>query len=169
MSKKTPTPKSPKPASKVRPPAFARKPASENPLDNATADPVESETDQPPAPAPAQTPARPAGSTKHMELTLKQKPGARKSDRLVIFDYTDRKGSVQFLRTLFGEAVPETITISGEFASPKEKMTAEQRKEARKNMTPAQQLEAAEKRLEVLRKKVAAASAQPPAGDAATA
>ena len=98
-------------------------------------------------------------------LTLKQKPGARKSDRLVIFDYTDRPGSVQFLRTAFGETVPETIQISGAFAGPRQKLTKEQRKERAKNMTPAEKLAAAEARVAKLREKLSKAAAAPAAGE----
>lgn len=119
----------------------------------------------------ATTPVTIPAGEKKMDLTLNHKPNSRKTDRLVIFDLTDRKGSVQFLRTLFPDAIPQSIVISGEFSAPRTpraKETPEERKarlKALPKLTPAEKLAKAEERVAKMRAKIqakeaAAASAQ---------
>jgi hypothetical protein len=79
-----------------------------------------------------------------MDITLTRNPAQRKNPRLVIFNIEGRPGSVQFFRALFPlNAVPERLTLIGEFAAPKVKETPEERKArlaAMPKMTPAERL-----------------------------
>jgi hypothetical protein len=100
---------------------------------------------------------------RNMDINLVKSNAVRKDDRLVIFNFGDgRKGSVQFLRTLFGEEIPTELTLSGEFSeprTPKAKETAEERK-ARLKLLPKLTLEEkvakAEEKAAKLRQKLAA-------------
>jgi hypothetical protein len=86
----------------------------------------------------------------------------RKNPRLVIFNIEGRPGSVQFFRTLFDkDAVPATLRLTGEFAEPRAKLTAEERKARRKAMTPAERLAQMEKRVAKMKAKLAAEQAAP--------
>lgn len=101
-------------------------------------------------------PAEPAGA-QQMDLTLSLKPGVRKSDRLVIYDLPDRKGSVQFLRTLFGDEVPQTIVVSGDFAPPATRKVTETKEERKVRLaaeTPADKIARAEARIARLKEKM---------------
>ncbi len=66
-----------------------------------------------------------------MSLTLVRSNAARKSQRLVIYNIQGRRGSVQFLSTLFGGDQdsqgnpPETLVIEGQFAPVKERIARE--------------------------------------------
>jgi hypothetical protein len=113
---------------------------------------------------------------KNMDVTLTLNKEPRKSKRIVIFN--GPLNSVQFLRTAFPgdkntlEGVPETITVSGEFAEPKAKAekiveTKEQRKArlaALPKLTLAEKVARAEKRAEELKAKLA--KTQAPAAEA---
>jgi rRNA maturation protein Rpf1 len=99
-----------------------------------------------------------------MDLTFTRSKAARKDDRLVIFNFADgRPGSVQFLRTAFPEQVPETITMSGDFAEKTERVakakeTPEERKARLANLpklTLAEKVAKAEERAAKLRAKLA--------------
>jgi len=86
-----------------------------------------------------------------MDITLTRSTAPRKNPRLVIFTVEGRPGSVQFFRTLFPmNAVPERLTLTGEFAAPKVKETPAERK-ARlallPKLTPAQRLAKMEERV----------------------
>jgi len=122
--------------------------------------------------SPVNQPEAPAQEKKAMsEITLKRSDAPRKTNRLVIYNLVGRNGSVQFLSTLFGGSQkdrgnpPETLTLVGEFAepkAPKAKMTAEERKAARKNApkpTLAEKLAKAQARMEALKAKLAAEAA----------
>lgn len=139
---------------------------------NEIAEPVESVqllAHDAPAPTPGMTPA-PSRNEHTMNLTLKRSDAARKGVRLVIYNFTDgRAGSVQFLRTAFPkDAVPDTITMEGDFAEyvPKEakvKETAAERKArlaALPKLTLAEKVARAEKRTADLRAKLAKAQAE---------
>lgn len=112
-----------------------------------------------PGEAPAPSPASPARSHK-MQITLNRSTATRKDERLVIFEYADgRAGQVQFLRSAFPEAIPDTITMEGDFAervvkTPKTKLTKEERA-ALPKPTLAEKLQAAEARAQKLRDKLA--------------
>jgi hypothetical protein len=80
-----------------------------------------------------------------MEIQLTRSTAPRKTDRLVIYD-GGHLHSVQFLRTAFGDTIPETITVSGEFAAPKPKETPEERKARIAAMSPIDKIAAAEAR-----------------------
>lgn len=107
---------------------------------------------------------------KHMDINLVPSTASRKDKRLVIFNFEDgRAGSVQFLKTLFGDNTPGALTLSGDSlseakpkAAPKVKETPAERK-ARMAMlpklTPAQKLAKAEEKVAALRKKLEAAQA----------
>lgn len=152
-------PRNPKP----RPPAG--KAARNKKLDKGTAVLVNSPSlpANPPAleTAPAQpsaTPTQPVvQEKKKMELTFVRSKAERKDSRLVIYNFADgRPGSVQFLRTAFPEQIPETITMSGDFA---EKETPEQRKArlaSLPKLTVAEKVAKGEERLAKLRAKLAA-------------
>lgn len=99
-----------------------------------------------------------------MDITLSKSAKPRKSTRLVIFNLDGRTGSVQFLRTLFGETVPDTLILSGDFAEPvvkvvKAKLTKEQRA-ALPKLTAAEKLIRAERRVAAMRAKLAAAAGE---------
>lgn len=110
-----------------------------------------------------QEPARPAGRTNvEQTITLTKSPKPRKDERVVIFG--GQLNAVQFLRTAFGEAVPDTITVTGDFAEPKaakvprEKETPEERKArlaAMPKLTLAEKVAKAEARAQALREKLA--------------
>lgn len=130
---------------------------------------VESSTESTPDTPAASPIATSARSHNHMDLTLKRSTAPRKDNRLVIYNFTDRAGSVQFLATLFGgtsktpATPPDTLVISGEFAEAKPKVdkikeTKEERKArlaALPKPTLAEKVARAEKRTEELRAKLA--------------
>lgn len=105
--------------------------------------------------------------------TLTHRPDARKRSNIVIFNFPDRKGSVQFLRTAFGDTIPSTITVQAPFAAPerrKELETKEQRKArlaALPKLTAEQKLAKARERVAKMEAKLAAKAAQPAAEPAA--
>lgn len=132
---------------------------------------VESAPESNEAPAPA-IPATgsPERRMTTMELTLTRSEAPRKSKRLVIYNIDGRKGSIQFLSTLFGGSQndvgnpPAQLKLVGEFAEPKQpkpKETPEERK-ARLAALPKPTLEEkvkkAEERAARLREKLAKAS-----------
>lgn len=99
-----------------------------------------------------------------MDITLTKSNAPRKGDRLVIFNFGDgRRGSVQFQRSLFGDAIPDSLTLVGEMAepkAPKAKETAEERKarlKALPKLTLAEKVAKAEERTAKLRAKLQAA------------
>jgi hypothetical protein len=122
---------------------------------------------------PPETPAQ----EKKMEIVLKRSDAPRKTNRLVIYNLEGRNGSVQFLSTLFGGSQkdrgnpPETLTLVGDFAEPKQpkvKLTKEERKALRANApkpTLADKLAKAQARMDALKAKLAAeaAAAEAPA------
>jgi hypothetical protein len=101
-----------------------------------------------------------------MELTLTRNHAPRKGDRLVIYNIEGRRGTVQFLTSLFDKEVP-TLKLVGEFAEPKvpvAKLTAEERKARRAllpKLTPAEKLAQMEKRVATMRAQLAATSKAP--------
>ena len=111
-------------------------------------------------------------SMKMAELVLTRSTADRKSKRLVIYNFEGRKGSVQFLSTLFGgdqKSVgnpPDKLTLIGEFAEPKvakPKETPEERKArlaALPKPTLAEKVAKAEERAAKLREKLAKAKAE---------
>lgn len=119
---------------------------------------------------PVSQPETPA-QEKKMEITLKRSDAPRKTNRLVIYNLEGRGGSVQFLSTLFGGSQkdrgnpPETLTLVGDFAEPKQpkaKLTKEERKALRANApkpTLADKLAKAQARMEALKAKLAAEAA----------
>lgn len=96
-------------------------------------------------------------------LTLRRSTAARRDQRLVIYNIEGRTGSVQFLSTLFGGSQkdqgnpPERLTLTGTFAPPKPKETAEERKARLAAITPEQRLAKLEQRVAKMKAKVAAA------------
>lgn len=103
---------------------------------------------------------------RHMNVTLTRSNANRKDDRLVIYNYSDSKGSVQFLRSRFGETIPDELVLSGELGepkAPKEKETAEARKarlKALPKLTLAEKVQKAEERTAKLKAKMQAAAAK---------
>jgi hypothetical protein len=95
-------------------------------------------------------------------LKLVRSVAPRKEQRLVIYNIEGRKGSVQFLSTLFGGNQndqgnpPETLTLTGTFAAPPRKETPEERKARLAAITPEQKLAAMEAKLAKMRAKIAA-------------
>jgi hypothetical protein len=122
---------------------------------------------------PARHARRPGKQEPTMEIQLTRSNAPRKTTRLVIYD-GGHLHSVQFLRTAFGETIPETITVSGEFAAPKPKETPAERKARLAAMSPIDKIAAAEARarktlarIEAEKAKLAAApSAAPTTGSA---
>jgi hypothetical protein len=94
-----------------------------------------------------------------MEIKLTRSTAPRKDDRIVIF-HSEHVHSVQFLRTAFGDTIPETITVSGEFAAPKIKESKEARKARLGAMTPAEKIAAAEERVRKALARIEAQKAQ---------
>jgi hypothetical protein len=105
-----------------------------------------------------------------MDITLTRNPAQRKNPRLVIFNIEGRPGSVQFFRALFPlNAVPERLTLIGEFAAPKVKETPEERKArlaAMPKMTPAERLAKMEASVAKMKARLQAAAAPTPAPNA---
>jgi hypothetical protein len=98
-------------------------------------------------------------------VTLTRSTKDRKSTS-VVFTNASLRGSVRVAKTYFGDDMPETIEISGVFAAPKVKMTAEERKAARKNapkLSAAEKLAKLQERAARLQKKIEAENAQPAA------
>jgi hypothetical protein len=96
-----------------------------------------------------------------MDITLVRSNAQRKNPRLVIFNIDGRPGSVQFFRTLFQDAIPAKLTLTGEFAAPRVKETPEERKtrlKALPKLTPAERLAKMEERVAKMKAKVAAAT-----------
>ena len=82
-------------------------------------------------------------------ITLTRSTAPRKDQRLVIYNIEGRKGSVQFLSTLFGSnqtaqgnPLP-TLTLTGVFAPPPKKETPEERKARLAAITPEQRIKGA--------------------------
>ena len=95
-----------------------------------------------------------------MVINLTRSTAPRKDARLVIFNLEGRTGSVQFLKTLFNkDAIPATLTLTGEFAAPKVKETPAERK-ARlallPKLTPAERVAKMEERLANMKAKLVA-------------
>ena len=93
-----------------------------------------------------------------MVINLTRSTAPRKDARLVIFNLEGRTGSVQFLKTLFNQdAIPATLTLTGEFAAPKVKETPAERK-ARlallPKLTPAERVAKMEERLANMKAKL---------------
>ena len=143
------------------------------PLVNFVQSPATPAEPQPATPVATETaPEAPSASTvqEHkMNLIFTRSKAERKDPRLVIFNFADgRPGSVQFLRTAFGDNIPETITMSGEFAEKTEKVAkAKETPEARKarlaalpKLTLAEKVAKAEARVAKMKAKLAGA-AQP--------
>ena len=92
-----------------------------------------------------------------MEITITRSKAARKTNRLVIFDGGHLHG-VQFLRTAFGETIPDTLKLTGEgFAAPKVKETPEERKIRLAAIMPAERLAKMEERVVKMKAKLVAA------------
>jgi hypothetical protein len=97
-------------------------------------------------------------------LKLVRSTAPRKEQRLVIYSIEGRKGSVQFLSTLFGGNQhsqgnpPSTLVLTGTFAPPPKKETPEERKARLASITPEMKLAAMEKRVAAMKAKIAAAS-----------
>lgn len=109
-----------------------------------------------------ETPATNKGQ--NMKLDFTRSNTTRKDDRLVIFNFADgRAGSVQFLRSAFGETVPNAISMEGDFAektakAEKVKETPEERKArlaALPKPTLADRVKKAEEKAAKLRAKLA--------------
>lgn len=146
-----------------------------NPLAPGAAPAVTSEAQQEAAgPKPAAQPPAGNGAARsmvNMDLVLTRSNVDRKNKRLVIYNIEGRTGSVQFLSTLFGGDQksqgnpPEKLTLSGEFAEPKQpkaKETPEERKArlaALPKPTLAEKVAKAEERAAKLREKLAKAQA----------
>ena len=79
-------------------------------------------------------------------ITLVKSTAARKSQRLVIYGIEGRRGSVQFLSTLFGGDQhsqgnpPEKLTLTGTFAKPESDEERKARLAARPKLTEAEKI-----------------------------
>jgi len=126
---------------------------------SAPADAVRSSSTEQPGIPPA------SQERKHMDVTLTLNKAPRKSERIVIFN--SPLNSVQFLRTAFGETIPETLTVSGDFAEPKASKVKETKEERKARLaalpkpTLADRVAAAEKRAADLKAKLAKATEAP--------
>lgn len=101
------------------------------------------------------------------KITLTLDPKTRKSTSVVFKLGDGIRGSVRIAKTAFpGGVPPSALTLQSDaenvFATPKAKLTAEQRKEARKNapkLTPAQKLQKLNERAAKLQAKIDAQAA----------
>jgi hypothetical protein len=100
-----------------------------------------------------------------MDLNLIRSTAARKSQRLVIYTIEGRRGSIQFLSTLFGGDQhsqgnpPATLVLRGEFAKPESDEERKARLAARPKLTEVEKIA----KLEVQLAKRKAALATTPA------
>ena len=90
-------------------------------------------------------------------MTLTRTNHDRKGSSIVYSLGDGHRGTVKFARSVFGDAVPESLELNGsgfaEAKTPKAKMTKEERAAERKAQTPAQKLARAK---ELLAKRQAA-------------
>jgi hypothetical protein len=119
--------------------------------------------------------ARQTGAKKIMQVTFTKSTKNRKSTS-VVYTTAGLRGSARFAKTFFKDGnAPDTIVIDNDaFAEAKQKLTAEQRKEQRKNapkLTPAEKLQKLQERAKKLEdriaKQTAAAAATTAAGSPA--
>jgi hypothetical protein len=136
--------------------------ASSSPVSSAVADTTSPQNTGTDAPA--------AKDTKIMQITLTKSTKTRKSTS-VVYTAGALRGSARFAKTFFKDGnAPDTIVIDSDaFAEPKKKLTAEERKAARKDapkLSPAEKLAKLQERSKKLEEKIAkeaAAAAAPPA------
>jgi hypothetical protein len=101
-----------------------------------------------------------------MQITLVKSNKNRKSTSVVFNASNGLRGSARFAKTFFKDGnAPDTLVIDGDaFASPKEKLTAEQRKELRKQapkLSASEKLAKLQERAAKLQAKIAAEAAAP--------
>jgi hypothetical protein len=130
-------------------------PMTEKALDSANDAPLPSSTVEPSTGSDA-----PATEDTKMQITFNKSTKERKSTSVVYSAANGLRGSLRMAKTFFkGGVAPDTLVIDSDaFSEPKVKLTAEQRKEARKNapkQTPAEKLAKLEERAAKLRAKVA--------------